>query len=73
MRKLSDIPIDELRTLVGSKVQSLNTKVFGRITQISDEPDREDYNVHIYWDNLSRSDGVWHFWCDKIILVEENK
>lgn len=66
---LSEVPIEEVRATM-PRVISQKTGVRGVVFGVSDKPDREDNTIDIRWDNGRESRGVWHFWCDKIEVIE---
>ena len=70
MTKLKDIPIDELRTMIGCRVKSTATGTEGVLVSVSDEEDREDFVIGIDWDNGNISRLVWHCWTDKVVKLE---
>ncbi|HYE75102.1 MAG TPA: hypothetical protein VEF04_17305 [Blastocatellia bacterium] len=69
--RVSEYPIKYLRDNKPLFVKSQNTGEFGRIVHISDEIDRgEDYTIDIEWANGNVSRNVWHFWLDRVDLLD---
>ena len=71
--KLSEVPFKDIK--IGMRVLSDSSTCGGKVvdkrTQ-AEANDREGDLVYIDWDNGNRSYNTWHFWCDKVTVVEEN-
>jgi len=65
--KLSEIPREELK--LGTRVWNAPQTQQGTVTEILPE-DREDISIRIVWDDGKES-CPWHFWCDKLEVIEE--
>jgi hypothetical protein len=67
--KLSEMPLDQIIPNK-TRVRSDNTGATGTVVHKSSEVDREDFTIDIDWDTGSKSRKLWHFWCDKIEVVD---
>jgi hypothetical protein len=62
--KLSEMKFEDIR--IGQRVQSDNR---GWLGTVSDKTTL----INIDWDNGIKSHCVWHFWLDKVTIIEETK
>ena len=68
-KNIAQFSIEELRTLVGTKVFSSKTNNTGTLISVSDYIDREDYVYSIDWDDGNKTINVWHFWGTNIFFI----
>lgn len=70
MRKLSEVPFEELE--IGDRLISAkyNLGTIIGFNLIKDDPRREDNMIGIVWDN-GKTSCQYHFWCDHVIYLEK--
>lgn len=68
MKNLTEYTIEELRTMIGTRVRSTHSNNTGSLIAVSDDPDRNDYTIDIDWDNGNQSRQVWHFQSHNIVF-----
>lgn len=66
---LSDMPIEQIRDTLPAVRSAKGVR--GKVGWVSDEPDREDYVLDIFWESGSSTQNVWHSWCNKVTVIEE--
>ena len=68
---VSQIPFDELQ--IGQKVIGANgvPGVISNLQPITEDYRKEDNLVSFKWENDKESPAIWHFWCDKVMAVEQ--
>ena len=66
---LSDVSREELK--IGTRVWNFDKTKQGTFISIWPE-DREDITLVIKWDDGKES-SVWHFWCNNMEIVEDEK
>lgn len=71
MKLVSEIPFDKV--MVGLRVRSLATNNTGKIVSVIQRNPRAQMEdtIDIDWDNGKKSYGLFHFWADKVCLIEE--